>query len=112
MCGKAEELELRKNIGNRGIYEEVGDKRNVTCSWTISEMIAAYENSPHAECLTLNDSNWLTFQEVCGGCIGNYVNWETGECSFDTPEFLELLEFSDSCFGELILVNQDIFSFG
>ncbi|MGN0167969.1 MAG: hypothetical protein ACI4AB_08000, partial [Acetatifactor sp.] len=92
MCGKAEEL-------------------NVTGAWTISEMIAAYENSPHAECLTLNDSNWLTFQEVCGGCIGNYVNWETGECRFDTPEFVELLEFSDSFTGELILANQDNFSF-
>lgn len=111
MCGKAEELEPRRDVGNREISEGAGTERKVTENWIISEMIAAYENSPHAECLTLNDSNWLTFQEVCGGCIGNFVNWEMGECRFDTPEFVELLEFSDSFSGELILANESDFSF-
>lgn len=94
MCGKAEEL---------------GSKRGVTESWEIGEMIEAYENSTNAEWLLMNNSKSLIFWELCSGCIGNYVDWETGECSFNTPEFEELLEFSDTFFDRLLISND--FSF-
>lgn len=94
MCGKAEEL---------------GSKRGVTESWEIGEMIEAYEKSTNAEWLLMNNSKSLIFWELCSGCIGNYVNWETGECSFNTPEFEELLEFSDT-FCDRLLISDD-FSF-
>ncbi|MCM1303267.1 MAG: extracellular solute-binding protein [Lachnospiraceae bacterium] len=79
-----------------GKAEEIGTDRGVTESWELGEMIEAFENSPHAEWLTSNHSKDLTFLFVCQGCIGNYVDWGSGECRFDTPEFARLLEFSDT----------------
>lgn len=110
MCGKAEELGCDTDViaaeGAAGY-----DVQAVTKSWTMGEMIAAYENSPHAECLTLNDSNWQTLWVVSTGCAGNFVDWETGECRFDTPEFVELLEFSSHFSDKLVLANEGGFSF-
>lgn len=85
VCGKAEEL---------------GNDRGVTESWEVGEMIEAFQNSPHAEWLTANHSKELTFRFVCHGCIGNFVDWGTGECHFDTPAFMELLELSDTFPGQ------------
>lgn len=91
MCGKAEEL---------------GSERGITEGWEIGEMIEAYENSANAEWLLLNHSKTLIFWELCSGCMGNYVNWETGECSFHSPEFEELLEFSNT-FNDQLLIAED-----
>lgn len=79
-----------------GKAEEIGTDRGVTESWEIGEMIEAFEKSPHAEWLTSNHSKELAFRFVCQGCIGNYVDWSSGECHFDTPAFVELLELSDT----------------
>jgi hypothetical protein len=59
----------------------------------------------------VNDSNRLCFQEILGGCIENFVDWETGECRFDTEEFAALLEFSRSFGGQLSLANESGFSY-
>lgn len=79
-----------------GRAEEIGTDRSVTESWEMGEMISAFENSPHAQWLTMNNSNGLTFRYLCNGCIGNFVDWETGECSFNTQAFIDLLELSDT----------------
>lgn len=110
MCGKAEELGYDANVITED-GDTVYDAQAATESWTMGGMIAAYENSPHAECLTLNDSNRLTLWEISAGCMGNFVDWETGECRFDTPEFAELLEFSGRFSDKLVLVNEGGLSF-
>ena len=79
-----------------GQAEEIGTDRGVTESWEMGEMISAFENSSHAQWLTMNNSKGLTFRFLCNGCIGNFVDWETGECSFDTQAFIDLLELSDT----------------
>lgn len=89
-----------------GKREELGEERGVTEAWEIGEMIEAYENSKSAEQLLINHSKSLIFWELCSGCMGNYVNWETGECSFEAPEFIELLEFSDT-FSDQLLIAED-----
>lgn len=89
-----------------GKAEEIGAGRGVTESWEIGEMIEAFDNSPHAEWLTSNHSKDLTFLFVCQGCVGNYVDWGSGECHFDTPAFVELLEFSDT-FPNQIMFSAD-----
>lgn len=89
-----------------GKAEEIGNDRGVTESWEIGEMIEAFENSPHAEWLTSNHSKELAFRFVCQGCIDNYVDWSSGECHFDTPAFVELLELSDT-FPEQMMFDAD-----
>ena len=89
-----------------GQAEEIGTDRGVTEGWEMSEMIYAFENSPHAQWLTLNNSKGLIFRFLCNGCIGNFVDWETGECSFDTQSFVELLELSDT-FPDSLTIEED-----
>lgn len=94
-----------------GKAEEIGTERGVTESWEIGEMIEAFENSPHAEWLTSNHSKELAFLFVCQGCIGNYVDWSSGECHFDTPAFVELLELSDT-FPDQMMFEADFSYYG
>ena len=91
LCGKASEL---------------GSDRELTEGWEIGEMMEVFESSRNAEWLLMNHSKSLIFWELCSGCMGNYVNWETGECCFHTPEFIELLEFSDT-FPDKLMIDND-----
>ncbi len=42
----------------------------------------------------ISKSGWLYTALMAG--FDNYINWETGECSFASPEFIELLETANS----------------
>lgn len=88
-----------------GKESELGSGRGIIQSWEMGEMIEAFENSAHAEWLTANHSKELVLGEICYGCMGNFVDWETGECSFTTPEFVELLKFADTCPEQLLIAN-------
>lgn len=79
-----------------GKAEGIGVDRGATESWEVGEMIDAFENSPHVEWLTMNHSREAAFRFVCQGCLGNYVDWGSGECTFDSPAFVELLELSET----------------
>lgn len=62
--------------------------------WTLEEMIAFAE--AHPEMLILP---YATKLRVLSACMmfdfDSWVNWETGECFFDTPEFKKVLEFAN-----------------
>ncbi len=67
-------------------------------AWTMEEMIACYEAEAAesgADFIML-----ATAKQVLGiilsSTVGDYVDWETGECSFDGGEFQKLLEFAGS----------------
>ena len=44
-------------------------------------------------------SESATKSDILSSCItrniSSFINWETGECSFDSPEFIELLNFAN-----------------
>lgn len=88
-----------------GMASELGEERGAVESWEMGEMISAFQNSPNGEWLTANHSKTLVLGEICGGCMGNFVDWRTGECRFDSPEFTELLEFADTCPDRLLIAN-------
>ena len=81
MCGKAEEL---------------GTDRGITEGWEFGEILEAFENSSHAEVVFDYPNKEYTLNYVVGGCMGNFVDWNSGECHFDTPEFVEMLEFCNT----------------
>lgn len=65
------------------------DKEN----WTIDDMIEAYENLPEGMKL-FKDTN--TKDNVFGIFIygsNSFIDQEKGTCSFDSPEFIKILEF-------------------
>ncbi|MCM1541070.1 MAG: hypothetical protein NC121_07400 [Blautia sp.] len=76
--------------------DEMEAGRGATESWTLSEMIETYENSARADRFSLNFSETLQLKIFCMDCMENFIDWGSGECRFDTPEFVELLEWCDT----------------
>lgn len=72
-----------------GRTAEVGEEPG----WTIDEMIALAEQYPDAELFSYA-TNQTVLQYAMMFDEASYVNWETGECYFDTPEFVKILELA------------------
>ena len=73
--------------------EDVVGKRY---SWTLDELLETFnqmpENSTISEyCFSKSD----IFYYICRMALDGFVNFETGECSFDSDEFRMMLEFSN-----------------
>lgn len=74
-----------------GRTSEVGDQ----IGWTLDEMIAYSEQYPDATLFTY--STRAMVQQYCLMYdFDSYVNWETGECAFDTDRFKRVLELANS----------------
>lgn len=62
--------------------------------WTLAEMIAFAEAHPETPLLP-----YATKIRVLSACMmfdfASWVNWESGECFFDTPEFKAVIEFAN-----------------
>lgn len=72
-----------------GRASELGEKSG----WTMEEMMAYADQYPDAEIFP-----YTSKENALSTCLAfdfdSYVNWETGECYFDTPEFKLVLEFA------------------
>ena len=77
-------------IGAAGV---VGD----TPGWTVDEFKAALASMPEG-CTAFNE--YTTRSDILNTCLyldmDNFVNWETGECNFNSEGFIKLLEFANS----------------
>lgn len=63
--------------------------------WTIEEAWAAMEKMPEgASLMDAYTTQSSLLRQLLRWNLGSYVNWDTGECYFDTGEFQDLLEFS------------------
>lgn len=61
--------------------------------WTAADVMALAEDNPQAE-LFLHNNFTLMVQELFRDYIlGEYVDWENGECSFDGEEFLSFIRW-------------------
>lgn len=62
--------------------------------WTYDEFNAALANMPEG-CMAF--PKYVTRDEILGICLAMdmelYADWTTGQCHFDSPEFIALLEF-------------------
>ena len=62
--------------------------------WTLEEMRSVIESQPEIQyVLDASMSRQSMLQQMLTLNLGRYVDWETGECSFDSEDFVELLEF-------------------
>lgn len=76
-----------------GTERVVGDRYG----WTAEELLAAFETMPAGSTITDYYATKSTmFGLLCPMNLDSYVNWETGECSFDAESFRNTLEFIDS----------------
>lgn len=74
----------------------VGDKT----SWTMDDFLAVKEANPNSEMqIEMTSSNFVSSMIVYN--IGQYVNYETGECSFNTDSFKKALEYAKTLPAEI-----------
>ena len=64
--------------------------------WTMEEAVKILEGKPEGTKLLseMTSSNFLYYASWIS--IDDYVNWETGECFFNSPGFLGILEYAKS----------------
>ena len=77
---------LRTIVGKKS---DLGDKEG----WTLQEMVAYADAHPEAE-LFDGESRAYIMQTLLMFNEDSFVDWNTGECKFDTDEFKALLEFT------------------
>ena len=61
--------------------------------WTMDEFIATVDAHPEMEVFGENNTKENVLAMFINSCYGRYINRETGECSFNSDEFVKLLEF-------------------
>lgn len=77
-------------VGNRAV---IGDKT----SWTVADVLEAKENLQEGGTIF---GQYDTRDSILSTCISRnmdtYVDWTTGQCSFDSQDFIDLLTFSNT----------------
>lgn len=86
-------------IPSFSVFSIVGAKSVVGSEpgWTMAEMQQVLKDNPNADApfglyTTKND----IFQGLCMLNMENYINWQTGQCNFDSEEFKGLLQFANT----------------
>ncbi len=73
-----------------GAESVVGDRT----SWTLEELMEAFASMPpDSTILDYLFSRSSVFTYIACMCLDDYVDWETGECNFDSESFRTLVEF-------------------
>lgn len=72
-----------------GKQSELGDIKG----WTLSEMLDFMESKKPEEIFSYNSRQNMLYALVYNN-INEFIDWETGECSFDGPDFARVLEYA------------------
>lgn len=81
----------------------VGEGEN----WTVEELSESFDSLGENAVLFPGDLKTVVFAYLGTGSLDNYVNWGTGECSFDGESFIQLLEFSNR-FPDTFVYDEDL----
>ena len=86
-----------------GKTEDVGSEMG----WTYDDMKAALEKKGDQASLFYSDSKTSIMYAVLYQGLSDFVNWQTGECSFDSQDFKDILEICNSGTDEEEEYNED-----
>ncbi len=65
--------------------------------WSYAELMAALDKMPEGcEVFSVGTTKADIFSAFCQLNLSNFVDWGTGECSFDSEAFIGLLKFTDN----------------
>ena len=65
--------------------------------WDYDDIYAALDKMPEGcEVFSVGTTRDSVFSDVCSLNLSNFVDWSTGQCSFNSQEFIDLLEFANS----------------
>lgn len=77
-------------VNTLAVKSKLWDKQ----SWTLDELISVYDSLPEGTYLSpYRNSNISVFSTLYQNL--HFVDFEKGTCSFDSPEFIKLMEFSN-----------------
>lgn len=79
-----------------GKTEYVGTKENQT----LDEFIANWESMPEGSMICGSDTKMYVYMEVLRNQMFSFVDYANAEVSFDSPEFIKLLEFCNSFYND------------
>ncbi len=69
----------------------VGDKQG----WTVDEFISLVEANPEMNVFNNETTRDGFFEQIIAQCYTKFINVETGECSFNSDDFVKLMEFAN-----------------
>lgn len=98
LYGLTPNFSIKTLIGKKS---EIGDQN----SWTINEMRACIESKASGTLAFEYESKDAALLYSCLANMDRFINWETGECNFDTDEFQYILEFANTIDGEDMELN-------
>ena len=81
----------------------VGKEEN----WTVKELTECFDSLGEGAVLFPGDVNTVVFSYLATNSADNYINWGTGECSFDGESFIQLLEFANR-FPDTFVYDEDL----
>lgn len=92
-----EEGKLYQLVPSAALYAVVGATSVVgsETGWTVDDALAALATMPEGcEMFQTGTDQASALSSICAMSLDSFVDWETGECTFDTDEFTQLLEFA------------------
>lgn len=85
-----------------GRRDMLGDRE----SWSIQEMMQAYGEREEGVILYPGETKADVFWRILSNNMESFIEWEQGECSFDSREFRDILEFSNT-FPDMLRITED-----
>ncbi len=64
-------------------------------NWTLDDMIEVYNNLPKDCSLYQYDNSKQHIFDLLANSTDSFIDYEKGTCSFDSPDFIKVLEFAD-----------------
>lgn len=74
--------------------------------WNIQEMIRIYMEREEDVILYPGETKLDVFGRILGNNMESFIEWEEGECSFDSEEFRNILAFSNT-FPDMLRITED-----
>jgi ABC-type glycerol-3-phosphate transport system substrate-binding protein len=68
--------------------------------WTMDELIALVKSKPEGTEVFSYATKESILSSLCTYGLADFVDWSTGKCSFDSDEFIKMLEFSNTFSSE------------
>lgn len=75
-----------------GKTSDVGDKMG----WTLDDLMKLVQSKPAGTEIFDYGSKESVLSNLCVYGMNDFVDWKTGKCSFDSDEFIKILEFANT----------------
>ena len=90
---------ITPTFGVNGLIGRASDVGGRT-SFTMQDLIELENAKPEGTTAFYMSSNSSILSQICCANYDNYIDWNTGKCSFDSQDFINLLEYANKYPGD------------